>query len=259
MAYVRIILSQFFPLLIGSDILAGSGKTIISYVSLRLPYIKRAHIINSSSIIEDLHGMCPTGLATLSIFYCDFRDTDKQNARNLLSSILIQLCHQSDAFSRVLLSVYSTHDNGSRQPSIDALLGCLKSTLKLPGQGPLYLVIDGLDECPGSSGCPTPREQVLVVLQELIDLQLPHVHFYIASRPEIDIREVLEHLAVYNVRLNEQVGQNQDIIDYINDFVRSDPRMRRWREEDKHLVIEILTRRASGMWAICFVFLSFHN
>ena len=203
--------------------------------------------------------MCPIGLATLSIFYCDFRDTNKQNARNLLSSILLQLSHQSDAFSQALSSAYTTHDNGSRQPSIDALLGCLKSMLKLSEQGPLYLVIDGLDECPSSSGCPTPREQVLVVLQELIDLRLPHVHFCISSRPEIDIRGVLEDLAVYNVQLHEQAGQNQDIVSYINDFVWSDSRMRRWREEDKQLVIETLTRRAGGMWAISFMFLGFYN
>jgi hypothetical protein len=241
------ILSHIFPLLMGSNVSAGSGKTIISYVSLQLPYIWHTHVINSSSIIEDLHDMCPTGLATLSIFYCDFRDTNKQDARNLLSSILLQLCHQSDAFSQVLSSIYSIHDNGTRQPSINALLGCLKNMLKLPGQGPLYLVIDGLDECPDSSGCPTPREQVLVILQELIDLRLPHVHLCIASRPEVDIRGILENLAVYNVGLHEQVGQKQDIVDYINGFVRSDPRMRRWREEDKQLVIETITRRAGGM------------
>jgi len=49
------------------------------------------------------------------------------------------------------------------------------------------------------------------------------------------------------VPLHEQDGQNQDIADYINDSVRSDPRMRRWREEDKQLVIETLTKKAGGM------------
>jgi len=240
---------HYFPLLIKfpPNALAGSGKTIISYVSLQPSLIRRTHVIDSSSIIEDIQDICQTGLAALSIYYCDFRDINKQNARNLLSSVLIQLCHQSDTFSEVLSSVYSTHGNGSRQPSIDSLLGCLKSMLKLPRQGALYLVIDALDECPNSSGCPTSREQVLVILQELVDLQLPHVHLCITSRPEVDIRDVLEPRAVHNVPLHEQDGQNQDIADYINDSVRSDPRMRRWREEDKQLVIETLTKKAGGM------------
>jgi len=187
------------------------------------------------------------GLGILSIFYFDFRDTNKQNARNLLSSILIQLCCQSDAFSQVLSSVYLTHDNGSRQPGIDTLLECLKSMLKLPARGELYLVIDAIDECPNSSGCPTPREQVLVILHELIDLKLLHVHFCITSRLEIDIRDVLEPLAIHHAPLYEQAGQNQDIVKYIKDLVLSDPKMRRWREEDRQLVIETLTRKAGGM------------
>ena len=191
--------------------------------------------------------MCRTGLATLAIFYCDFRDKNKQNARNLLSSILIQLCHQSDAFSQVLSSVYSTHGDGSHQPSIGALQECLKRVLDLPGQGAVYLVVDALDECPNSSGYPTPREQVLDVMEALINIQLVHVHFCITSRPEIDIRDILEPLATHNLPLHEQAGQNQDILDYINHFVRSDRNAKRWREEDKQLVIETLTAKAGGM------------
>ena len=187
------------------------------------------------------------GLATITFFYFDFRDSGKQDVRHLLSSILIQLCDQSDKFSDILSTLFANHSDGSRQPSEDALLECLKSMLRLPGQGALYVIIDALDECPDSSGCPTPREHVLVIIQELIDLRLPHVRFCITSRPEVDIRGALEHLSIHNVRLHEQAGQSQDIVNYINDFVRSDPKMRRWREEDKQLVIDTLTRRARGM------------
>jgi hypothetical protein len=191
--------------------------------------------------------MCRTGLATLAIFYCDFRDSDKQDARNLLSSILIQFCHQSDAFAQILSSLHSTHGDGSREPSVAALVGCLKTMFKLPWHGALYLVIDALDECPDSSGCPTPRERALAIMQELIVLRLPHVHFCITSRPEIDIRDALQALTVHNMPLHEQAGQNQDIFNYINDIVRSDIKMRKWREEDRQLVAETLTSRAGGM------------
>ncbi|KAH9958458.1 ankyrin repeat-containing domain protein [Russula dissimulans] len=167
------------------------------------------------------------GLATLAIFYFDFRDSAKKDARSLLSSLLVQLCDQSDNFS--------------------------KKMLQLPGQGSLFLVVDALDECPNFSEYPTPREQVLVVLQDLIDLHLPHVHFCITSRPEVDIRDVLEPLAVHRVSLHEESGQNQDIVNYINSVVPSDPKMRRWREEDKKLAIETLTEKAGGMfrWVHC--------
>jgi hypothetical protein len=190
----------------------------------------------SSTIIEDVQHMCRMGLATLAMFYFDFRDAAKKDARSLLSSLLIQLCVQSNSFSQVLSSAYSTHGDGTRQPSEDALIECLKSMLQLPGQGPLFLVVDALDECPNFSDYPTPR-----------DLHLPHVHFCITSRPEVDIRDVLEPLAIHKISLHEESGQNQDIVDYINSVVPSDPKMRRWRENDKKLVIKTLMEKAGGM------------
>ena len=187
------------------------------------------------------------GLVTISMFYFDFRDRGKQELRHLLSSILVQLCGSSDKFSEILSGLYENHGRGSRQPSEDVLMECLKSMLRVPGQGALYLIIDALDECPNSSGYPTSRERVLDALQALIGLQLPHVHFGITSRPEIDIRTVLEPLATHNMALHDQAGQNQDIMDYIGHFVRFDPRVCRWREEDKKLVIETLTKKDAGM------------
>jgi hypothetical protein len=187
------------------------------------------------------------GLATIAMFYFDFRDGDKQDLRHLLSSILVQLCGSSNQFSGILSTLYENHDRGSRQPSEDVLMECLKSTLRLPGQGALYLIIDALDECPNSSGYPTSRERVLDAIQAFIKLQLPHFHLCITSRPEIDIRAVLDPLAIHNIALQDQAGQNQDIVDYINHFVHSDARVRRWREEDKQLVIKTLARKAGGM------------
>jgi len=191
--------------------------------------------------------MCQTGLASLAIFYFDFRDATEQGARSLLSSLLVQLSHQSHEFSKILSSLHSTHGNGSRQPSVHALMECLKKMLQLPGRGALYLVVDALDECSNSSGYPAPREQVLEIVRELVELCLPDAHFCITSRPEVDIRDVLEPLAIHKVSLHEQSGQNCDIVDYINSVVSSDPKMRRWREEDRQLVIKTLTARAGGM------------
>jgi hypothetical protein len=191
--------------------------------------------------------MCQTGLATLAFFYFDFRDVGKQDARSLLSSLLIQLCNESDKFSEIISSLYSTHGNGSRQPSEDVLLKYLKDMLKLHGQGELYIVVDALDECPNVSGFPTAREQVLKVVQELVELRLPHVHFCITSRPEVDIRDALDGLAVHKIPLHEQAGQNQDISDYINSVVSSEPKMLRWREEDRQLVIKTLIEKAGSM------------
>jgi len=117
----------------------------------------------------------------------------------------------------------------------------------LPDQLPVYLIIDALDECPNSSGMPSPREQVIDLLKEFAELDLPNLHLCITSRPEIDIRNALEPLTSRRVSLHEQSGQKKDIINYVTSVVHSDAKMRRWRDEDKRLVIETLSEKADGM------------
>jgi hypothetical protein len=143
--------------------------------------------------------------------------------------------------------MHLTHDEGSRQPSESDLVDCLKEMLSIHGQGKVYIILDALDECSNNSGMPTSREKVLRLLKDLISLRLPHVHICVTSRPEVDIQTALEHLASYLVSLHEEGGQRKDIIDYLKSVVESDPRMGKWREEDKQLVIDTLARKADGM------------
>jgi hypothetical protein len=121
--------------------------------------------------------------------------------------------------------------------------------LGLPDQRPIYLIIDALDECSNTSGIPSDRNRVLQLVRELIDLHLPDLHICITSRPEVDIREVVEPLTSRRVSLHDQSGQKKDIEDYIKSVVysNSEPIMRRWRKEDKKLVVETLSEHADGM------------
>ena len=219
-------------------------------MSPKVFFIRCTHITDSSSIIKDIQDICSTGLAILAIFYFHFGDTTKQNARHLLSSVLFQLCSQSDQFSQVLSSVYSSHANGSREPSIVTLVVCLKSILALQGQAPIYIVMDALDECPNSTGLRTQRQEVLEILKELIDLKLPHVHFCVTSRPEIDIRRAFDPLDPYDVSLHNQAGQIRDLAEYVKSVVRSDENMKNWPADVKQLVIDTLAEKGGGMYVI---------
>jgi hypothetical protein len=121
--------------------------------------------------------------------------------------------------------------------------------LMLPDQPPIYLIVDALDESPNTSGIPSARERVLHLLKELVDLHLPNVRICVTSRPEIDIRDVIVPLTSLRVSLHDQSGQKEDIADYVRTVVYSnlEPIIRRWKMEDKDLVIEILSERADGM------------
>src|SRR5947208_1429816 len=113
-----------------------------------------------------------SGLASLAMFYYDFREDDKKDLHGLLSSMLFQLCDQSDSYYSIVSAFYSTHRDGARSPSDDELIRCLKDLLGLSGQAPIYLVIDALDECPNTS-LPPHRDQVLMFLEDLVDSTSP--------------------------------------------------------------------------------------
>jgi hypothetical protein len=204
-------------------------------------------ILTSSSIIDEIKGIRAAGLGVFGYFYLDYGDRNKQDARSLLCSLLIQFCIQSDGFCDILSGLYKTHGNGFHQPNEEELRQCLEDMLRLQEQGAIYVIVDGLDECPNSSALKSSRAEALDIVQKLVKLRLPYVHFCMTSRPEIDIRCVLESLANHNVCLHDEIGQQQDIISYINSVVRSHSKMRRWREDDKKLVIDTLTKQAGGM------------
>jgi hypothetical protein len=186
----------------------------------------------------------------MAYFYFDFRDVDKQKRHNLLPSLLIQLSARSNPCCDILSRLYSSHDCGVRKPSDRAMTECLKEMLTLEAQGPTYIILDALDECPMTSAIPStraPREQVLELVDELVSLHLPNLHICVTSRPEHDIRAVLERLTLRAVSLHDESGQQQDIANYVSSFVDSDRMMRRWREEDKDLVVKTLPAKADGM------------
>ena len=185
----------------------------------------------------------------MAYFYFDFRDANKQGLQDLVRSFLIQLSARSGTRCDVLSDLYSSHDEGKNQPSDTILVECLKTMITLPDQGPIYLIVDALDESPNTPGIPSPRQKVLQLVKELVELCVPNLHICVTSRPEIDIRNVLEPLTSRRVSLHDQCGQKKDIADYVRSVVYSDSEqiMRRWRTEDKELVIETLSERADGM------------
>jgi len=205
---------------------------------------------NSSSIVQRVESLRDTGLALIAYFYCDFRDRKKQEVTGLLTSLVMQLSAKSDPCYNLLSTLYSEYDGGSRRPDDDTLLGCLKKMLKFEGQPTVYIIIDALDECPTDSGVKSHREWVLDLVDQLVDLHLPNLRICATSRPEADIQTSLASSASHTISLHGEVGQNKDIADYVRSVVYSDRKMRRWREEDKEMVISTLSQRADGMYVI---------
>ena len=226
---------------------AGSGKSVLWSVTFCHCCLYPLILSHSSGVIEHIKAQHEVGLAIMAYFYCDFRNEDKQNCRSLVLSIISQLCAQSNLCCETLSRVYLAHNNGVQKPSDESLTKCLMEMVSLPFKGPIYLIVDALDECPNNSGLPTPREEVLDLIDNLVRLRLSNLHICVTSRPEIDIQSALEPLTTLCVSLHNQTGQKEDIVNYVSSVVHSDKKMRRWRKEDRNLVIKTLSERADGM------------
>ena len=132
------------------------------------------------------------------------KDLIKQTCHDLLLSLVSQLSTRSSHCCSILHHVYEVHENGTQQPSDDTLKECLIQMLRLSEHHPIFIILDALDECPDSSGFPPPRSEVLQLVNELVNLRLQGLYICATSRPEVDIRAVLELPSGKSIRANEQ-------------------------------------------------------
>jgi hypothetical protein len=204
-------------------------------------------LVASSAIIEDIRILQKSGLASLAFFYCDFREDQKKDQRGLLSSLLVQLCEQSNAYSAILSAFYVDHGRGSQHASNNELVGCLKDMLNLPGQATAHVIIDALDECPITAGLSSPREKIMELVEELVNLRIQNLRICVTSRPEADIVAIFKPLAFRSVSIHGESGQARDIAEYVRSFIQTNRETRRWKDTDKQLVIDELIKKADGM------------
>ena len=201
--------------------------------------------MSSSLIIEDLERLRITELACVVYFYFDYREPKKQGIRGLLSSLLVQLCAQSDVCRGVLSTLYLARSHEIRQPNIQTLTQCLKDMLAHLSSDSVYIIIDGLNECP--TGLPSPRGEILRLLKAIGALRYPNLHICILSRAEPDIKAALDPLTSHHASIHGESGQEKDIAAYVKSLIDSDTRMKKWPPKDKVYVIETLGRRSLGV------------
>ena len=228
---------------------AGSGKSVFWFViSLPLLQLTVLILILSSAIIQHIMKLRDAENATLAYFYFDYRDEQKQNVRNVVTSLLVQLSGYSKPCCDIIYRLYLTHGKGMQQPSNHLLINYLKEMLAAAAQHPIFIVMDALDECP-DLGMPTPREAVLNLVKDLVCLHLhvPNLHIVVTSRPEVDIQTRLKPLAVNAISLQDERRQKAVISNYVSSVMSSDEQMKQWQDEDKSLVAKELSERADGM------------
>ncbi|EXK80973.1 hypothetical protein FOQG_14583 [Fusarium oxysporum f. sp. raphani 54005] len=204
--------------------LAGCGKTILSTTILD-------HLLQI-----DTH-------TTLAFFF-DFSDPRKQKLEDLLRSLAVQLYHTGNKAARRLDSLFTSHDDGRRQPDTNALSACVDTMIQTAGK--VSIIIDALDEC-------TTREELLQWLKHLTSRKAQTI---VTGRPEVEFQSAIPRsFGKRNCVQIDKYVVNGDIRSYVEAMLEQKPDF-----VDKKLSPDILEEirdkignGAEGMfrWAAC--------
>jgi hypothetical protein len=203
----------------------GCGKTILS-----------------STIIKDL----TVPRQSLLYFYFDFNDTGKQTLESMVRSLINQLYFKCGDTSKELDSLFSSCEEGRRQPSCESLCKAFWHMIEQVKE--VWIVLDALDECRTRKGLPT--EGLLSWIRYLLSLEQRNVHLLVTSRPEQDIKSIVSKFAHNDdiVPIQSDLITN-DIHAYVRTRVREREGLKRWRSQPEvQDEIEIrLMGEANGM------------
>jgi hypothetical protein len=185
----------------------GCGKTILS-----------------STVIEHLLQYFHDDSSIVTVyFYFDFNDTQKQDPELMLRSLLCQLLQRSFTVPKGVDALYSSCENGRRQPSLHVLLEVTRQAAQEFTQ--VYLVLDALDEC-------TQRSELMDMLKTVAGWQLNNVHLLMTSRKERDIERSLEsYIKEEDTLCLQRAVVDKDIQRYVQKRLCDDKGLAKWNKD----------------------------
>ncbi|KAF2737831.1 hypothetical protein EJ04DRAFT_460527, partial [Polyplosphaeria fusca] len=209
----------------------GCGKTILSSTVLH-------------NVLEHCQG--DPGKVN-AYFFFDFNDAQKQNPEMMVRSLLCQLSQQSIRVPASLDALFSSSENGQRQPSAHALLETLRSMINELPQ--VYIVLDALDEC-------AQRVELMETLEMIAGWKLQNMCLLVTSRKERDIESSLRGLVDGQNRICLQSTiVDEDIQRYVRHRLSTDKDLNKWNKDAviRREIEDVLRDGAHGMfrWAVC--------
>jgi Cdc6-like AAA superfamily ATPase len=159
----------------------------------------------------------------------------------MIRSLLSQLSSFYPSIPTALEALFSSHQNGNRQPQTDALETTLDAITERFER--VFLVLDALDEC-------EDRQLLLSFIDRLMNWKSGKLRVIATSRKEKDIEDFFKAKLDDGKRLsiqNEKV--DEDIRSYIHEKLQSDQRFERWQKQPKvqEEIEKKLMEKADGM------------
>ncbi|OAP62723.1 hypothetical protein AYL99_01950 [Fonsecaea erecta] len=210
---------------------AGCGKSVLCSTAIQHAFRRRQVSADSA----------------VAFFFFDFRDESKQDASAMIRALLLQLCGQVPGLESELTRLKDFYNHGT--PPVHVLLEYLQQAVARCRH--IYILLDALDESPEEIS----RTEVLSVINNLRQWQLPGLHLLVTSRDVPDIRNRLKvptlQQDVEHISLKTD-GIQQDISQYVAFQIEHDPQLQRWGDH-REKIKSYLTKHAGGVfrWVEC--------
>ncbi|KAK4182388.1 ankryin repeat protein, partial [Podospora australis] len=210
--------------------LTGCGKTVLT-----------------STILDYLYDARPSSCVCLDFFF-DFRDKDKQHLDNLLRLLALQLYLQCADARKDLDTLFTSCDDGRKQPTTVSLSSTVHGMMKHPKK--LQIILDALDEC-------VTRAELLNWMKRLVRPDLKHIQLIATSRQEEEIESSLGEWIHKDNRIPiDSDSIKEDIHSYVKARLQSsEDFQKRWASKPSVLeeVESAIGGKADGMfrWAAC--------
>jgi Cdc6-like AAA superfamily ATPase len=159
----------------------------------------------------------------------------------MIRSLLSQLSSFYPSIPTALEALFSSHQNGNRQPQTDALETTVEAITERFER--VFLVLDALDEC-------EDRQVLLNFIDRFMNWKSGKLRVIATSRKIKDIEDFFKPKLDDEKRLsiqNEKV--DEDIRSYIHEKLQNDRRFERWQKEPnvQEEIEKKLMEKADGM------------
>lgn len=159
----------------------------------------------------------------------------------MLRSLICQLSQQCVRVPTSLETLFSSCNNGQRQPSLHALQEVVQQTMQMFPH--VYMVLDALDECAG-------RAELTDILETIAAWQLQNLHVLLTSRKEREIETSLEtFIDRQNIICLQSELVDRDIQKYVRQRLSDDRSLNKWQKDTtiRQEIEDALMRGAHGM------------